>query len=66
VDHNSLKVHLTRSKCEGCKKCCISIAVDGTDYDMLSNEGKDDRDDTSQCEEDEGTYCEEGDSDTDW
>ena len=47
------------------KNCCISIAVDGTDY-MLWNEGKDDGDVTSQYEVDEGTYCEDGDSDTDW
>jgi len=61
VDHNSLKTHLTRSKCEGCKKCCIPTAVDGTDYDMLWNEGKDGGDVKSQCEENEGTYCEDGD-----
>ena len=66
MDHNSLKPHLTRSKCEGCKKCCISIAVDGNDYGMLWNQGKDDGNVTSQSEEDEGTYCEDGDSDTDW
>ena len=58
-----MKVHLTRSNSEGCK---ISTALDGTDYNMLWNEGKDDGDVTSQCEEDEGTYCEDGDSDTDW
>ena len=52
MDHNSLKVHLTRSKYEGCKKCCISIAMDGTDYDMLWNEVKDVGDVMSQCEED--------------
>jgi len=66
VDHNSSKAHLTRSKCEGCKKCCISNAVDGTDYEILWNKGKDDGDVMSQCEEDEVTYCEDGDSDTHW
>jgi hypothetical protein len=66
MDHNSLKAYLIRSRCEGCKKCRISNAVDGTDYDMLWNEGKDDGDVTSQCEEDKGTYCEDADSDTDW
>jgi hypothetical protein len=60
-----MKACLTSSKRVGCKKCCISIAVDGTDY-MLWNEGKDDGDVTSQYEVDEGTYCEDGDSDTDW
>ena len=56
-------MHLTRSNWEGCK---ISTALDGTDYDRLWSEGKDDGEVMSQCEEDEGTYCEDGDSDTDW
>jgi hypothetical protein len=33
--------------------------VDGTDDDVLRNV-------RSECEEDEGTDCEDGDSDTDW
>jgi hypothetical protein len=37
---------------KGIKKCCISSA-------MYEN-------DTSGCEEDEGTDCEDGDSDADW
>jgi hypothetical protein len=41
------------------KKCCISNVVDGTDGDMLWNV-------RSECEEDEGSDCEVGDSDTDW
>ena len=40
---------------KGFKKCCISDAVEGTDVDMLWNGS-----------EDEGTECEDGDSDTDW
>jgi hypothetical protein len=35
-----------------CKKCCISNAVDGNVR--------------SECEEDEGTDCEDGDNDSDW
>jgi hypothetical protein len=44
----------------GFKKCCASNAVDGTN-DILWN-GSDVR---SECEEDEGTDCEDRDSDTD-
>ena len=56
---------------KGFKKRYISNVVDGTDDD-------DDDDDVSwncseengyvrsECEEDEGTDCEDGDSDTDW
>ena len=48
----------------GFKKCCISRAVDETDDDdMLWNDGKEDGNVTSQCEENEGLDC---DSDTDW
>ena len=43
---------------KGFKKCCISNVVDGTD-DMLWNV-------RSECEEDEVTDCEDGDSDTGW
>jgi hypothetical protein len=49
-----MAVHLTRSDCEG------SNVVD----DMLWNDGEEDRDVRSECEEDEGTDCEDGDSDT--
>ena len=41
------------------KKCCICNVVDGTDEDMLWNV-------CSECEEDEGTDCEDGDSDSNW
>jgi hypothetical protein len=49
---------------KGFKKCCISSAMDGTD-DMMWNDGKEDEVVRSECEEDEGTDCEDGDSDTD-
>jgi hypothetical protein len=50
----------------GFKKCCISNAMDGTGDDMLWNDGEEDGNVRSKCEEDEGTDCEDGDSDTDW
>jgi hypothetical protein len=40
----------------GFKKCCISNAVDEADNNMLRNV-------RSECKEDEGTNCEDGDSD---
>jgi hypothetical protein len=52
VKHNYMAAHLTRS-------AVISNAVDGTDEDMLWNV-------RSECEEDEGTDCEDGDSDSNW
>ena len=48
------------------KKCCISNAVDGTEDDMLRNGCDDNGDVRGECQEDEGTDCEDGDSDTDW
>jgi hypothetical protein len=50
---------------KGFKKYCISSAADGTD-DMFWNESGDVGDVRSGCEEDEGTDCEDGDSDIDW
>jgi hypothetical protein len=44
---------------KGFKSCCISSVVNGTDVDMLWIVG-------CEFEEDEGTDCEDGDSDTDW
>jgi hypothetical protein len=43
---------------KGFKSCYISSVVNGTDDDMLWIVGGD-------CEEGEGTDCEDGDSDTD-
>jgi hypothetical protein len=48
------------------KKCCNSNAVDGTDDHMLWNDSAEDGNVRSECEEDEGTDCEDGGSDTDW
>jgi len=49
---------------KGFKKCCISTALNETDDDMLWNDSKDVGNIRSECEE-EGTDCEDGDSDTD-
>jgi len=51
---------------KGFKKCCISKAVDGTGDDMLWNDSEEDANVRSECGEDEGTDCEDGDSDTNW
>jgi hypothetical protein len=48
---------------KGFKKRSISNAVEGMEDDMLWNEDGDVR---SGCEEDEGTECEDVESDTDW
>jgi hypothetical protein len=51
---------------KGFKKCWISNAVDGTDGDMSWNGSEEGGNVRSECGEDEGTDCEDGDSDTDW
>ena len=51
---------------KGFWKCCISNAVDETEYDMLWNGGEEDGNVRSECEEDEGMDCGDEDSDTDW
>jgi hypothetical protein len=51
---------------KGFKKCCISNAVDETYEDVLWDGSEEDWHVRSECEEDEGTNCEDGDSDTDW
>jgi hypothetical protein len=51
---------------KGFKKCCISNAKDGTDSGMLWNGTAKDRKVRSWCEEDEGTECEDKESDTAW
>ena len=56
---------LTRRTVKGFKVCCISSAVEGAD-DMLWNGWEEDGDVRGGCEENEGTDCEGGDSDTDW
>ena len=50
---------------KGFKKCCISTAVDVTDK-MLWNGSEEDWDVMNECEEDESTDCEDGESDNDW
>jgi len=50
---------------KGIQKCCIHSAVGGTD-DMLWNDSEEDRNGRSECKEDEGTDCEDGNSYTDW
>ena len=51
---------------KGFKKCCLSSAVDETDDDMLWKGSEEDRNMRTECEEDESTHYEDGDSDTDW
>jgi hypothetical protein len=51
---------------KGCKKHCISTAVEGNEDDMLWNGSEEDGNVRSVCEEDEDTDCEDEDSDTDW
>jgi hypothetical protein len=46
---------------KGEKKCCISNAMYETDDGMLWNGSEEDGDVRSECEEDEGTDCEDGD-----
>jgi hypothetical protein len=41
---------------KGVKKCCISNAADGTDDDMLWDGNV-----RSECEDDEGSDCKDGD-----
>jgi len=45
---------------KGVKKCWISSAVDGTDDDVMWNGSEEDGNVRSECEEDEGTDCEDG------
>jgi hypothetical protein len=49
---------------KGFEKCCIPDAVDGTN-DMLWNDSEEDGNVRSESEQDEGTDCENRDSDTD-
>jgi hypothetical protein len=50
----------------GFKNCCVSYVVDGTDDVVLWNACEEGGNVTSECEEDESTDCEDGDSDIDW
>ena len=60
MNHNGVAVHLTRSDCKGSK------AVDGTDDAMLWHDSEKDADVRSESEEDEGTDCDDGGSNTNW
>ena len=51
---------------KGFRKYCVLNAVGGTDDDMLWNGSEEDGDVRSECDEGEGTECEDGDSDTEW
>jgi hypothetical protein len=50
---------------KGCKKCCLSSVTHRTVDDTLCNGNKEDRNVRSEREEDEGTDCEDRDSDAD-
>ena len=49
---------------KGFGKCCIYSEMCETDGDMLRNGSEEDGNVRSECGEDEGTDCEDGDSDT--
>jgi hypothetical protein len=51
---------------KGIKKSRISNAVDGTDDNVLWNGREEDGNVRGECEGDEGTDCEDGDSDSEW
>jgi hypothetical protein len=51
---------------KGFKKCCTSNGTDGTDDDVLWNGSEQYGVVRGESEGDEGTDCEDGDSDTDW
>ena len=51
---------------KGFKKCCTCNAVNETDGDMLLNGSEEERNIRSEREKDEGTDCEDGDSNTVW
>jgi hypothetical protein len=50
---------------KGSQMCCTSSAVEGTDDDMLWEGSEGVENVRCECEEDEGTDCEDGGSDTD-
>jgi hypothetical protein len=66
IDNNSMAAHSPDVNVKVFKKCHISNTMDETDDDMLWHDNKEDGDVRSECEEDEGNHCEDGDSDTDW
>jgi hypothetical protein len=50
---------------KGCKRCCVSNAMDETDDDILGNGSEEGGNVRSECEEDEGTEFEDCGSDAD-
>ena len=65
-DNNGMAAISTEVIVKGFKKCCISSAGDENDDDMLWNGSEENGDVRSECEGDEGTDCENGDSANDW
>jgi len=63
ADHQCISAEVT---VKGFNKCYISNALDGADSDMLWNGSEEDGNVRSECEEGDGTDCEDGDSDTGW
>ena len=63
VDHQRISPEVT---VKGFNKCYISNSVDETDGGMLWNGREEDGNVRSECEEDESTDCEDGDSYTGW
>ena len=55
-DHNSVAAQPTTSDwvtVKGCKKCCVSSALGGTDDGIFWNDREEDGNVRSECEEDE-------------
>jgi hypothetical protein len=51
---------------KGFKGCCVYTALDETDDGMLWNDSEEGGNIGNECEENEGTDCVVGESDTDW
>jgi hypothetical protein len=60
-----MAVCLTGNVVKGFKLCCLTNPVDEIDDDMLWNDSEEDGNVRSEREEEKGTACEDGDSDTD-
>jgi len=65
VDCNTWQCISQEVTVKGFKKCRISSAVDRTDGGVLWNDSEENGNVRSECEEEEGTDCEYGDSDAD-
>jgi hypothetical protein len=60
-----MAVHLISVSVKGFKKCCISNGMNRTDEIMLWNDSEEDGNVRNEHEKDEGTNCDDGDSDND-